>query len=43
MEQIEITWEQKFSPRNKSWLEKLEQKYSVSGTNRDYRTEGTKN
>jgi hypothetical protein len=29
--------EQKFSPRNKSCLEKLEQKYCVIGTNRDYR------
>jgi hypothetical protein len=35
--------EQNFSPRNKSWLEKLEQKYSVSGTNHDYRIKVTKN
>jgi hypothetical protein len=34
--------EQIFSPRNKSWLEKLEQKYSVSKTTHDYRTKGTK-
>jgi hypothetical protein len=43
-EQKFITWnksrlygEQKFSPRNKSCLEKLKQKYCVIRTNRDYR------
>jgi hypothetical protein len=28
---------EKISPRNKSWLEELEEKYSVNGTNHDYR------
>jgi hypothetical protein len=43
VEQIKITCQKKFSPRNKSWLEKLEQKYSISKTNHDYIIEGTKN
>jgi hypothetical protein len=32
----------KIIPRNKSRIEKLEQKYSVSETNHEYRIEGTK-
>jgi hypothetical protein len=32
---LRLYGEQNFNPRKKSWIEKLEQKYSISRTNRD--------